>query len=83
MTPLNAITTIVRNDLIYSKDKQIGGEQIACQVLLCHFHAIKAWRKYLLSCTPFDRRNKLWQLLMTLLHCPVEAHFYFNVQNLF
>ena len=42
MTSLNAITTIVRNNLICWKNKQIGGEQIACQVLLCHFHAMKA-----------------------------------------
>ena len=42
MTFLNVITTIMRNDHICWKDKEIGGKQIVCQVLLCHFHVMKA-----------------------------------------
>ena len=83
MTYLNAITIIVRNDPICWKDKQIREEQIACQVLLCHFHAMKAWSEHILPRVPFDRKDEFWQLLMTLLYCPVETHFDFNVQNLF
>ena len=83
MTSLNAITTIVRNDHICWKNKRIRGEQIACQILLYHFHAMKAWSEHLLPRVPFDRRDELWQLLMTLLRCPVEAHFDFNIQSLF
>ena len=83
MTFLNAITTIVKNDPICWKDKRIGREQIVCQVLFCYFHAMKAWSEHILPRILFDKRDELWQLLMTLLHCPVEAHFDFNVQNLF
>ena len=83
MTSLNAITTIMRNDPICWKDKRIMGEQITCQVLLYHFHVMKAWGEPLLHRVPFNRRDELWQLLMTLLHYPMEAHSDFNVQNLF
>ena len=71
MTSLNVITTIMRNDHFCWKDKRIGGEQIACTILLCHFHTIKTWSEHLLLRVPFNRRDELWQLFMTILRCPV------------
>ena len=59
ITSLNAITTIVSTDHFCWKDKRIGGEQIACRVLLCHFHAMKAWSEHLRPRVPFDRRDEL------------------------
>ena len=46
MTSLNVITTNVINDFFCWKDKRIGGEQIACKVSLCHFHAMKIWSEH-------------------------------------
>ena len=83
MTSLNAITTIVSNDPFCWKNQQIGVEQIGCRILLCHFHAMKAWSEHLLPRVPLDRRDELWQCLTTLLHCAVEVNFDFNVQIFF
>ena len=42
---------------------------------------MKIWSEHLLSRVSFCWRDEL--LFMTLLHCPVGAHFNLNVQNIF
>ena len=81
MTSLNAINNVVNNDshcwIIEGNNKV----HVAGRVLLCHFHVLKAWNENLLIRVPQPEKQRVWQGLNVLMHCPNEDHFDENVRR--
>ena len=46
------VLKVIKEDRFYWEDEQIGGIQTKCRLLLCWFHAKKAWIEHLLPKVP-------------------------------
>lgn len=80
-TSLTAITNVVNQDLhcwIMEGENRV---QVAGRVLLCHFHVMKAWSENLLTRVPMADKDRVWQALNVLMHCPDETHFDENLRR--
>jgi hypothetical protein len=72
--------TVSRNPHCW-KDGVIGGEQIIAKVLLCQFHALKAWTENLLPKVPHGCHHEIWHQLHILVYFDDESSFDENVFN--
>jgi hypothetical protein len=70
MTSVNAINKVVGKDIYCWRVKDGQMIQIGENVLLCHFHVMKAWNKNLLSRVPAIDKDNIWRALHFLMHCP-------------
>lgn len=82
-TSFNSIQKVTSKDPYCWETKDNVQKQVAARILLCHFHALKAWSENLLSRVPDIERNKLWSMLHILMCCPSEEQFNYNVQKLY
>jgi hypothetical protein len=57
------------------KDGVIGGEQIIAIILLCRFHALKAWIENLLPKVPHSCHHEIWHQLHILMYFDNESNF--------
>lgn len=74
-TELNAISKAINEDVWCWKNGEIGGTQTKCILLLCWFHAKKAWVEALLSKLDETRRNDLYQAMCSMLESITEEQF--------
>jgi hypothetical protein len=70
-----ALTRAIFEDDLCWKDCESGRYQSKCQLLLCWFHAKKAWVENLLSKLPEDRRNELYKYMCNMLEAVIEEDF--------
>ena len=82
-TSLNSINKVISNDIHCWRFVNATKVQIMGRVHLCHFHMMKAWSENLLTCVPEPDKEKLWQSLHVLLHCPNKSHFEVHLQKLY
>jgi hypothetical protein len=68
------IRAIFEDDLCW-KDCESGRYQSKCQLLLCWFHAKKAWVENLLPKLPEDRQNELYKYMCNMLEVVTEEDF--------
>lgn len=67
------------------KNGVIGGEKIIAKILLCQFHALKAWIENLLPKVLHSCHHEIWYQLHILMHFDDESSFgekVFNFTNM-
>ena len=70
-----AVLKVIKEDRFCWEDEQIGGIQTKCRLLLCWFHAKKAWIEHLLPKVPEEQRNDLYQLMYNMLEAVTKDDF--------
>jgi hypothetical protein len=78
---LNAIQRVVSNDVHCWTYEEGTKTQVGGQVLLCHFHVMKAWSENLLTKVPNEDKDRVWRALHVLMLCPSEDHFDENLRR--
>lgn len=71
VTELNAIKKAVEGDKACWK----GGSQVSCVLLLCHFHAKKAWIETLLPQVPEEARDDVYKRMCSMMCATSEDAF--------
>ena len=74
-TSRTAITKAINEDVWCWQNQEIGGIQTKCQLLLCWFHAKKAWVEHLLPKLPEAQRNDLYKDMSAMLEAITEDGF--------
>jgi hypothetical protein len=67
-----AITQAVREDAWCWENQDVGGIQVRFHLLLCWFHAKKAWVEHLLSKLPEAERGDLYKAMCSILDSITE-----------
>ena len=70
-----AVLKVIKEDRFCWEDKQIGGIQTKCRLLLCWFHAKKTWVEHLLPKVSEEQRNDLYKLMCDMLEAVTEGDF--------
>jgi hypothetical protein len=63
MTSVNAINEVVGKDIYCCRVENGQMIQIGGNMLLCHFHVMKAWSKNILSRVPAIDKDNIWRAL--------------------
>jgi hypothetical protein len=70
-----AITQAVRKDTWCWENQDVGGIQIRCHLLLCWFHAKKAWIEHLLHKLPEAIQDNLYKAMCLILDSVTKVEF--------
>ena len=82
-TSLNAINEVVGKDIHCWRVENGEKFQVSGNVLLCHFHVIKAWSENLLTRVPAIDKDNIWRALHFLMHCLQEQQFDKNLKRFY
>ena len=80
-TSLNAINEVVGKDIHCWRVENVEKFQVDENVLLCHFHIMKAWSRNLLTRVLATDKDNIWRALHFLMHCPQEQQFDKNLKR--
>jgi hypothetical protein len=74
-TKFIAITQAVRKDAWCWENQDVGGIQVRCHLLLCWFHAKKAWVEHLLLKLPEVEQGDLYKAMCSMLDSITKEQF--------
>ncbi|KAJ7559641.1 hypothetical protein O6H91_04G094800 [Diphasiastrum complanatum] len=75
LNELHAIQAVIEKDPFCWRDNILGGEQVACRVLLCWFHVKRDWLENLLPEVPVECRKDVYQSLNDMMMSVSERKF--------